>query len=321
AHGDFTAEWVENEVTIDYNAAFVGACAGMYEMFGTEDMAITENFPPEEVYDPESEGGGTGYWVEAVALDKPGNDGSGTTQVSFKVMSGVPKPANNVSVRYYFDVSECANGIDGVTKAGELYDQSSAEVKGADGVLTGPFKYDKKDNTYYVEVTWDGYTIANSGKKYQFEIGMYYGDVWDASNDWSYQTMKIGKEGDFAAVDNPPEVLNENMCVYVDGVLVGGTEPDGTTPDNTKTDEKKEQTVTETPASDIVYGDANEDGNVTISDAVAILQNLANAEKYPLTKKGKANADVDGTAGVTGKDAAVIQLFDAGIVKKLPVES
>ena len=321
AHGDFTAEWVENEVTIDYNAAFVGACAGMYEMFGTEDMAITENFPPEEVADPDDESGGTGYWVEAVAVDKPGNDGSGTTQVSFKVMSGVPKPSKNISVRYYFDVSECANGIDGVTKASELYDQSSAEVKTADGVLTGPFKYDKKDNTYYVEITWDGYTIANSGKKYQFEVGMYYGDVWDASNDWSYQTMKVGKSDDFFAVDNPPEIPNENMCVYDNGVLVGGTEPDGTTPDNTKTDEKKEQTVTETPASDIIYGDANEDGNVTISDAVAILQNLANAEKYPLTKKGKANADVDGTAGVTGKDAAVIQLFDAGIVKKLPVES
>ena len=32
----------------------------------------------------------------------------------------------------------------------------------------------------------------------------------------------------------------------------------------------------------VKYGDANEDGKVSISDAVAILQYLANAEKYPL---------------------------------------
>ncbi|HAE52816.1 MAG TPA: glycoside hydrolase [Ruminococcus sp.] len=321
SHSDSTNDWRENEVTIDYNAAFVGACAGMYEMFGTPDMAITENFPPEEVYDPESEGGGTGYWVEAVALDKPNGGGAGTTQVSFKVMSGVPKPANSLSVRYYFDVSECAKGIDGVTETRELYDQSSSEVKGADGVLTGPFKYDKKDNTYYVEISWDGYTIANSGKKYQFAVGMYHGDVWDASNDWSYQTMKIGKEGDFAAVDNPPEVLNENMCVYVDGVLVGGTEPDGSTPDTESKTDDKEEIGTGTSDTDILYGDANLDGKVSISDSVAILQSIANSAKYGLEPQGKINADVDGSEGVTGKDAAVIQSYDAGIVKELPVKS
>ena len=193
--------------------------------------------------------------------------------------------------------------------------ESSAEVKGVESVLTGPFKYDKKDNTYYVEISWDGYTIANSGKKYQLAVGMYHGDVWKPENDWSYQTMKIGKEGDFAAVDNPPEVLNENMCVYVDGVLVGGTEPDGSTPDTESKTDDKEITVTETPNTDIVYGDANLDGKASISDAVAILQSIANADKYSLEPQGKINADVDGVEGVTGKDAAVIQLYDAGIVK------
>ncbi|MBR0142512.1 MAG: leucine-rich repeat protein [Ruminococcus sp.] len=66
-------------------------------------------------------------------------------------------------------------------------------------------------------------------------------------------------------------------------------------------------------------GDANGDGDVSISDAVAILQNLANADEYPLSKQGKLNADVDGVAGVTGKDAAVIQMYDAGVVTSLPV--
>jgi len=33
-HIDMTSDWVYNEVTIDYNAAFVGACAGLYRYFG-----------------------------------------------------------------------------------------------------------------------------------------------------------------------------------------------------------------------------------------------------------------------------------------------
>ena len=75
----------------------------------------------------------------------------------------------------------------------------------------------------------------------------------------------------------------------------------------------------ETP-TDYLPGDANCDGNVTISDAVAILQYLANSEKFPLDEQGLKNADVDGIAGVTGKDAAVIQLYDAKAVTELPIK-
>ena len=67
-----------------------------------------------------------------------------------------------------------------------------------------------------------------------------------------------------------------------------------------------------------VWGDANSDGKTSISDSVAILQNLANAEKYPLSPQGKYNADCDGTDGITGLDAAAIQKLDAGIIDKLP---
>ena len=74
------------------------------------------------------------------------------------------------------------------------------------------------------------------------------------------------------------------------------------------------------PIEEIKYGDANGDNNVTISDAVAILQSISNADKYPLSEQGKINADVDGVAGVTGKDAAVIQLFDARVITELPIK-
>ena len=248
-HSDSTNDWVENEVTIDYNACLPGAAAGLYALYGTPEMAVTPDFPPEDekrVYgSANGEGGGSGYWIEAVGVDKPNlnGDGSGTTQVSFKVLTGESKPSKNISVRYFFNIKEMAKGIDGLGEVRELYDQAYTEDgEGADGVLTGPFKYDKVADTYYVEITWDGYVIANSGKKYQFDLGMYYGDTWDPSNDWSYEGLKIGKSEDFFAVDDPPETRTDHICIYDNGVLVGGIEPDGTT-----VEEKPKETTTTKP--------------------------------------------------------------------------
>ena len=78
------------------------------------------------------------------------------------------KAAKDISVRYYFDSSEISN-VNSV-KPSELYDQAAVEAAPADGVISGPYKYDKKDNTYYIEVKWDGYTIANSGKSISSQL-------------------------------------------------------------------------------------------------------------------------------------------------------
>lgn len=61
-------------------------------------------------------------------------------------------------------------------------------------------------------------------------------------------------------------------------------------------------------------GDANLDNKITVSDAVTVLQFLANQNKYPLTDAAKINADVDGIKGITGGDAIAIQKIDAGII-------
>ena len=53
-------------------------------------------------------------------------------------------------------------------------------------------------------------------------------------------------------------------------------------------------------------GDANCDGNVDMSDAVLIMQSIANPSKYKLTDQGKKNADMDGD-GITNGDALAIQ--------------
>lgn len=206
-HIDKTSDWIYNEVTIDYNAAFVGACAGEYEFFGDDSMKVTPDFPPAES-EEETE---TKYWVEAFAKE----DGK-VTDVTFYVYGSAPVADKKLSVRYYFDATGMTN-VDNL-EFRKYYDQTEMETD-YKGTLSGVKKY--KDNIYYVEVSWDGYAIANSNKKYEFAIGSYdTSNPWVSSDDWSFQGLST-------TADTFKEA--PNICVYSDGVLVGGTEPDGTT--------------------------------------------------------------------------------------------
>ena len=72
-----------------------------------------------------------------------------------------------------------------------------------------------------------------------------------------------------------------------------------------------EETLTET--FELRKGDVNCDGNVSVADAVAILQFIGNSDRYPLKEQGRVNADVNGDGSVTALDALEIQKIDAGI--------
>ncbi len=314
AHFDVTSDWTYNEVTIDYNAAFVGAAAGLYHFYGSPDDKIDEDFPPVEENSGEN-GGGNGYWIEAFAVDDLHSDGAGVTKISFMVRTDSNKPSDKISVRYYFDSSEISNI--NLVEAKELYDQSSAEARedGADGITSGPFKYDGKENTYYVEVSWDGYKIANSGKKYQFSMGMYYGDNWDPTNDYSYQGLPVLSDTEMFADNN--EAKTEYMCIYDDGVLVGGIEPDGTAPAQEEpktaedTTEKAPEKTAEADTSGKL-GDVDENGKIDILDVIML--NRAMLEKEKLTSSQQKNADVDKDNKPTAADSLMIMKYIVGLV-------
>ncbi len=71
--------------------------------------------------------------------------------------------------------------------------------------------------------------------------------------------------------------------------------------------------------SNVLYGDANEDGDVDIADATAIVQSIGNPDKYALSKQGEINADCYNTGdGVTGMDALAIQKLSANMIDSLP---
>ena len=99
----------------------------------------------------------------------------------------------------------------------------------------------------------------------------------------------------------------------------------------TVTSSKTTTTTTTTynnPGSQVTkYGDANNDGDVDLSDAVLIMQSLANPNKYGvngsgnnrISAQGFANADVSGNNdGVTANDAQAIQRYLLGLIKNLP---
>ncbi len=92
------------------------------------------------------------------------------------------------------------------------------------------------------------------------------------------------------------------------GGVGAGTPDDGDTGEDDKTDAPD--------TGDVLWGDANCDGKVTIADSTAILQSLGNADKYALSAQGAANGDViDNGGGITTADAIAIKAVDAGIVK------
>ena len=84
--------------------------------------------------------------------------------------------------------------------------------------------------------------------------------------------------------------------------------------------EEPQPTVTSpSDITDAVYGDANCDGKVNISDAVMIMQSISNPSLFKLTEQGKLNADCSNNGdGVTNADALAIQKYMLKLIDKLP---
>nr|AEV58474.1 scaffoldin C [Ruminococcus flavefaciens] len=104
--------------------------------------------------------------------------------------------------------------------------------------------------------------------------------------------------------------VNFNVKPNAGSVTIGSEETTTTPPATTTTTENK-------PGVSL-RGDANLDNKVSVADAVAILQSIANKDKYALKPQGAVNGDVEGNNdGITGADALRIQKWDAGAITTL----
>nr|AEV58541.1 scaffoldin C [Ruminococcus flavefaciens] len=104
--------------------------------------------------------------------------------------------------------------------------------------------------------------------------------------------------------------VNFNVKPNAGSVTIGSEETTTTPPATTTTTENK-------PGVSL-RGDANLDNKVSVADAVAILQSIANKDEYALKPQGAVNGDVEGNNdGITGADALRIQKWDAGAITTL----
>ncbi len=321
-HSDITKDYIYNEVTDDYNAAFCGDLAGLYHFYGAEGKELADKNYVIKDFDMSSNAKGydqidadgnplpTGLYISG-GKNQETDAGMQIKIVVHNRTINPPKFESDLKARYYFNINEMIEKGEDVSfvETRVDYDQEKSFTDGKnEATISEPIKYDDK-GTYYVEISWQNCDFYGS-RVYQFGLlnKMHpetFDTVFDSSNDYSYADLVSFED------DNDAAAITDKITLYADGKLVWGTEPDGTS-------------ATEGGSSSgILWGDANVDGKVGMADAVAILQNLANSSKYPLEEQGRINADVyDNGSGISAMDAVIIQKLDAGVYKQsqLPVK-
>lgn len=300
---DSVKDYYCNEVTLDYNATLVAAAAGLYSKYKTGEVVDTSSIP--------------------------GVDGSAVTPIVTTAPQGqVTTTVKSDETPVQTTTTKADTPQQTTAQQGSTGSDKEAKLSGSNGEYT--FNPENADTIEITLTMNSGDTQGNGG------IGFS-----DAAGNWTQVEFNLSISGGKGTATVSGEKLkgvsNAKLMIWwpesatIDSVVLhyNNSTPAVTTAAPTTTAAPVTTAVpvtTQTESvkndSDIVYGDANLDGKVTISDAVAILQYLANSEKYPLSEQARKNADVDGEGGVTGKDAAVIQKVDAGIyaASQLPIK-
>lgn len=322
---DDRGNYINNEVATDYNAGYTALLCKMISEYGGETL---DDFPPVEQHDsPE-------LYVDA----KCKASASGV-DLSLKITNHTAWPArivDNVSYRYYMDISEVIAAGFSASDVVIRCDRDQATMYSGEGVAPAEISQliHYKDNIYYIEVTYPDGRVAMpiSEGRHQCELMLAvvfpnYGSGWDAENDFS-------NEGIIGVEDN---TMTEYIPVYIDGELYYGQEPDGTYADGGMTpgtttekpsDTTTTTTTTVTPSNgdgngdgegEIVYGDADLDGAVKMSDVVKVMCYSCNEEKFPLEPEALNNTDVYQRGdGVDVSDALSIQKRVSQVITELP---
>ena len=318
SYEDDRQNYINNEVATDYNAGFTALLCKMVDKYGG---TTDSSFPQPEKHD------GPEFYVESLVK---GMDDSGAT-ISFKMTNHSAWPArvqDNLSFRYYMDLSELISAGYSPSDLVVRCDRDQSAMYASSGYSNAEIspvtQYD--GNIYYVEVSFpDGRVVLPiSEGMQQCEILLAlvfpnYGSGWDASNDPSNKEL----------LNSEDSIVSMYVPVYINGELYYGTEPDGTTADGNSssvptttspTTTATKPATTTTAAEEVIYGDANCDGNVDISDAVMVKCYLINNKKFALSKQGLLNSDVQGSGnGVNAQDAVTIQKYVIKSITKLPV--
>ncbi len=274
-HIDSTTEYAYNEVTIDYNAAFVGACAGLYLYYGEGHEPIP-NFPPLE---PKVDD----FYCEA----KLARETEDSTQVVLRIhneTSQPPRYETGMMARYFFNISElieAGQDIDDLIFSVEYDEQISMQQEPIE--FRGPFKWDDA-GTYYYEFDWSGKKIYGDRElqiSFRVKQDANYLTHWDSSNDYSLKN--VTKE----------YTICKNVPVYLSGVKVYGEEPTKLQPTPTPTNDPNVTPVNNASIS-VLYKTGLEDetkntirSTINIKNTGTTAVNLSDVKlRYWLTNDG-----------------------------------
>lgn len=209
-HSNDRCDYGANEITIDYNAAFIGALAGNYFYQG-QDECPDPNFPPvEKPFDE--------FYTKA----RINSESDCSTQVEVTLVNETAHPPRfdpTIKYRYYIDASELQNkGIDPSELTARVIYENYAEEPAMVSELKA---CSLNTSTYYWEFSypyefWGEQIWLRGPRVALIDIGV--GDdascTYDKDNDWSASPLSDKLE------------LSPSVPAYSEDFLVWGAEPE-----------------------------------------------------------------------------------------------
>ena len=304
-HRDITKDYIYNEVAVDYNAGFVGACAGLYNYIGKKEGHKPEaNFPPSET---ELNGGVpvTEFTLKAAV----GQEDSRSTQVLVEIdnhTSQPPRYLDGIEVRYYFNISEMLKQgltIDDLIMRPD-YDSLSSDTNGEYAVTWDVVQYNDAGDCY-VALYWPESRFYGT-EQFQFALvndhqNENYEDVWNPDNDYSRKQLVTADE---LGLDlNVSPQYTDGLTMYIEGNQVWGEAPE------------------DAPGfeSSFLYGDVDESGTVDILDVIMLNRSIMGKEI--LSDSQQKAADVNLNHVPDSSDALTIMKYIVKLIAELPEKS
>jgi endoglucanase len=211
---DVTTDFVLNEVAVDYNAAMVGALAGLYQYYG-QSQTMTNFAPPAE---PAS----TPYYASA-SLNQDSNQGTQLTVTVNNVADEPPHFQSGMSARVYFDISSLVKAGQSISAVSTpVYYDAAGQIDGTPTAISAPTQWgDANSCVYYVTVNWGNDQIGlPPSRAFEFGInaamGPGYKFYWSSA---ASPFMTGLAAGTYTSAPDP------YIPVYVNGQLVSGQTP------------------------------------------------------------------------------------------------
>lgn len=227
--------------------------------------------------------------IESVKLGPAGDTASGDSTASEAPILSSKITTNAVNISW-------STGLDSASWIAE---------EGVVFTITGTVNADAADGKYPIQIQpIDRETYPGSGEKNsKVLVGYVYGT--DSA------TYEVNAEDGFVEVTSKGEATTTTTTT-----VTTDSEQPGTSTTTTTSTTAKPGSDTNPVDPDVLYGDVNVDGKVSLVDAVML--NKAVADVVTLGDAARANADCNVDKEINGTDAIILLQFLSHIIDELP---